>query len=800
MRGKILLGVLFVLATSVVCSDRPASEEIETFDQAATVPSGFTDLAVASGLSNPTLMEFAPDGRLFVSEQGGNLRIIKNGTLLSTPFLHLGVSTTGERGLLGVAFDPNFANSTADRWVYVYHTETSGPHNQVSRFKVSATNPDVADMSTRQNILDLPATLCTCGFHNGGSIHFGKDGKLYVSVGESTVGSRAQSTSTTMGKVLRINRDGSIPGDNPLMSVGSVTGGNKAIFAMGFRNPFTFAVQPGTGRMFVNDVGANSMEEIDDLKPLDPAQASSGFKPAGNYGWPSAEGTGGSSGFTRPIYAYDHGHGCAITGGAFYNPEVIRFPSSKVGHYFFGDYCNGAIKELSPSAPSGTNGAPTFASGVGKVTDIKISSDGALYYLNHTSGTVRKIVSNSNPAPIITDQPSDAKVAVGEPASFTVGASGSGTLAFQWQRGGVNVGGATSATFALGVTSVGDDGARFRCIVSNAAGSVTSSEATLSVVNGTRPSLAITAPTPGFTYSAGDTIAFAGTASDAEDGDLTAAMTWSIDFFHDDGNPHFHPVMPPTVEPSGSFVAAPDIETSPNVAYRVTLAATDSTGLSSSTFVMVQPNKVEITLASDPPGLQVSLDSTAPVTTPFVFTGVVGVLRVIAAPTPQTLGGKSFAFDSWSDGGGSSHTISTPSTDGVFTATFHEVPNVIFEAEAASFKGPIVTTKHPGFTGTGYLDFQNSTGDFVQWSVDAAAAGARAMNVRYANGGSGTISVRVTVNGTNLPTNLSMPFTGSGWTVWKTASFTANLNAGTNTVRLTTIGSGQPNVDHLQVQ
>jgi hypothetical protein len=542
------------------------------------------------------------------------------------------------------------------------------------------------------------------------------------------------------------------------------------------------------------------MEEIDDLKPLDPAQAGAGFKPAGNYGWPGAEGTNGSSGFTRPVYAYDHGHGCAITGGAFYNPDVVAFPSSKVGHYFFADYCNGAIKELNPSAPSSTNNAPTFASGVGKVTDIAIGSDGALYYLNHTSGTVRKIVSNSNPAPVITDQPANAKVAVGEPASFTVGASGSGTLAFQWQRDGVNVPGATAATIALAATSVGDDGARFRCRVSNSAGTVTSSEATLSVVDGHRPVLAITSPAPDVTYGGGDTISFAGSATDAEDGDLTAAMTWTVDFFHDDGNPHVHPVMPATVEPSGSFVAAPDIETSPHVAYRITLSATDSTGLASSTSVMVHPKEVQITLASDPPGLQVSLDSTAPVATPFVFTGVVGVFRVIGVPTPQTLGGKSYAFGSWSDGGGASHTITTPGADATFTATFQEITSVTLEAEAASFKGPIVTTKHPGFTGTGYLDFQNSSGDFVEWTVNAASAGSRAMNIRYANGGSGTISVRVTVNGTNLPSNLSMPFTGSGWTVWRPASFTASLIAGKNTVRITTIGAGQPNVDHLQVQ
>src|SRR5206468_403549 len=114
-----------------------------------------------------------------------------------------------------------------------------------------------------------------------------------------------------------------------------------------------------------------------------------------------------------------------------------------------------------------------------------------------------------------------------------------------------------------------------------------------------------TAPASSVKYSAGDTIGFAGTATDAEDGNLRAAMTWTVDFFHNDGNPHFHPVMPATVEPSGSFVAARDVETSPNVAYRITLSATDSSGLESSTSIMVQPNKVDVTLASDPSGLLV---------------------------------------------------------------------------------------------------------------------------------------------------------------------------------------------------
>src|SRR5262249_53666400 len=123
----------------------------------------------------------------------------------------------------------------------------------------------------------------------------------------------------------------------------------------------------------------------------------------------------------------------------------------------------------------------------------------------------------------------------------------------------------------------------------------------------------------------------------------------------------------------------------------------------------------------------------------------------------------------------------------------------VLEAENAVFMGPAVSKKHTGFTGTGYLDFQNSSGDFVEWAANVASAGNHSLAVRYANGGSGSISVRGTVNGMNLPASLAMPVTGSGWTVWSMANFSANLKAGSNSIRLTTIGAGQPNVDHLHV-
>src|SRR5688500_548474 len=217
---------------------------------AATLPAGFTETQVATGLTNPTAMEFAPDGRLFVCQQAGQLRVIKNGVLLAIPFLSLTVDPSGERGLLGIAFDPNFATNN---FVYVYYTATTTPrHNRVSRFTA---NGDVAVAGSEVAILDLD-NLSSATNHNGGAIHFGPDGKLYVAVGENANGSNSQTLNNRLGKMLRINPDGSIPTDNPFYN--TATGLNRAIWSMGLRNPYTFAFQRTTGRMFINDVGQST--------------------------------------------------------------------------------------------------------------------------------------------------------------------------------------------------------------------------------------------------------------------------------------------------------------------------------------------------------------------------------------------------------------------------------------------------------------------------------------------------------------------------------------------------------------
>ena len=347
---------------------------------AATLPSGFTETQVASGMSNPTAMTFAPDGRLFVLQQGGQVRVIKNNTLLATPFLTVPVNSSGERGLLGIAFDPNFAQN---QFVYLYYTVATTPiHNRVSRFTA---NGDVAVAGTEVVILDLE-NLSSATNHNGGAIHFGPDGKLYIAVGENANASNAQTLTNRLGKMLRINADGSLPTDNPFHT--TATGANRAIWSLGLRNPFTFSFQPGTGRMFINDVGQSSWEEIN--------EGSAGA----NYGWPATEGYTNDPTYRSPIYAYENaGSNCAITGGAFYNPVTTQFPNDYVGDYFFADYCGNWIKRLDATTGSVTD----FASGISRPVDLAVAADGSLYYLARGEGAVFKVQSTTTPTDLIVN-------------------------------------------------------------------------------------------------------------------------------------------------------------------------------------------------------------------------------------------------------------------------------------------------------------------------------------------------------------------------------------------------------------
>src|SRR5215216_1055963 len=218
--GLLLTAILCVLAIVLL---------FETPSDAAEVPDGFAVTQVATGMTSVTRMELLPDGRILVLQQDGKIRVIENGVLRSTPFLTLDVDSFSEHGLLGIALDPAF---TTNHFFYVYYTaKTPVLHNRVSRFTAGTS----ADPASEVVIFELDDLKGELGWHQGGNLRFGPDGKLYIAVGDDRNGANSQSTANLFGKVLRINSDGSIPTDNPYFQ--STAGKNRAIWALGLRNP-----------------------------------------------------------------------------------------------------------------------------------------------------------------------------------------------------------------------------------------------------------------------------------------------------------------------------------------------------------------------------------------------------------------------------------------------------------------------------------------------------------------------------------------------------------------------------------
>lgn len=649
-------GRLFTVAATVsaiAACETPRLERsvdgIDVHKSAATLLSGFVDEQVTEGLENATAMAFAPDGRIFVTEQRGTVRVVKNGALLATPFVTVSVDDAGERGLLGLTFDPEFASNG---FVYVYYTATTpAVHNRISRFTASG---DVAVAGSERILLELD-NLASATNHNGGALHFGADGKLYVAVGENSDGDNAQSTANLLGKMLRLNADGTIPTDNPFFA--TTSGNRRAIWALGLRNPFTFDVQPGTGTIFINDVGHSVWEEIN--------QGVAGA----NYGWPTTEGPTNDARFRSPLHSYGHGTsastGCAITGGAFYNPPTATFPASYTGKYFFADFCGGWIRLFDPA----TGNASAFASNVPNPVDLRVGSDGALYYLARGTGTIGRIRATATAiAPSITAQPQSQTRAVGQAAEFSVTAAGSAPLSYQWQRDGVNISGATGDRYTLPQVSASDGGASFRVVVSNGVGTVTSASATLTVTSDQAPVAAIVTPAAGETYAAGTVVSYGGSGTDPETGELPAtAFSWSVVFHHDS---HTHPFLGPVTGVTGGSFTIPDRgETATNVFYRVHLTVTDPSGLTHTTFQDLRPRTAVLSLATSPAGLQVTVDG-QPVTTPASITSVVGMIRTLGVVSPQTSAGTTYAFTSWSDSGAATHDVTTPEQGGTYVATY----------------------------------------------------------------------------------------------------------------------------------
>ena len=745
---------------------------------AQTFPTNFAGFQVATGL-DPVGMDVAPDGRVFLAEKNGKVRIVKNGTLLATPFVAIpNVDNFNERGLLKVVLDPNF---TTNNFLYVYYTYkaagSSVSNNRVSRFTATG---DVAVSGSEKVLIDIDP-LGSVGYHNGGGLAI-KEGKLFISVGENTVAENAQSLITLKGKILRINLDGSIPTDNPFYS--TATGTNRAIWALGLRNPFRLATQPGTSKLFINDVGNSSWEEINEGV-------------AGkNYGWPGIEGVRTSqtppTNYQDPFYAYDHSQGCSITAGAFYNPTMAKFPMAYVGKYFFGDYCNGWLKTIDPI----TKAVANFAAGINRPLDVAVANDGTLYFIarggitggsdaantSSTNGVLWRVDYTGNGAPVIAVQPTSKTVSVGQSVTFTTVASGNPAPSYQWQRNGVTILGATSPSYTLTNPALTDNGANYKVVVSNSVGSATSNEATLLVITNQLPVATINTPTSGAKYAGGDIISFSGTGSDGEDGNLPAsAFTWKVDLYHFDSPAHVHPAMEPTSGiTSGSFTIPTQMETSANVLFRLFLTVTDSKGATTTVSRDVVPITSTITLATSPAGLALKLDGST-VTAPYSFTGVSRIIRSLEAVSPQTIGGITYTFSSWSNGGSRLQNLSTPGTTTTLTANF--VPSTggstgivaggVYELEPQNALGKRLDVRALSTADQAIVElYQSNSGPNQRWKFIAKGTELYELEPQHAPG------KRLDVAGRSAGDNIKVQtYTSNGGSnqVWKLIDLGGNI-------------------------
>ena len=661
---------------------------------AITLPSGFTDEAVVS-IGGPTALAFTPDGRLLVTTQPGQLYVYQqDGTLLGKA-LDLAsptnvICSNSERGLLGVAVDPQFA-TPGNNFIYVYYTFNNAGTcvNRVSRYTLSTSN-----VASGQTVLitNIPSTA---GNHNAGDVQFGKDGYLYVSVGDggcdyagnsgcAGANDAARDQHSLVGKILRITRDGTIPNDNPFTGAGTAdcratggtTAGNKCreTFAWGLRNPFRIAFDPNDGgtRFFINDVGQNTWEEID----LGQAGA--------DYGWNVREGfcANGSTtdcgpppaGMTNPVHTYGRTVGASITGGAFV--PFGLWPADYDGDYLFSDYVSGKIFRIEPS---GAGPRSEFATGLGGSSAVHLrfgprAGGQALYYTTYAGGgEVRRIyfsATNGVPTADVTASPTSGS------APLTVDFDGSGSsdpdgdsLTWLWEFGDGQTATTPTPTTSHSYGAAGSYTASLR--VRDSRNATSAPDTVVITVGNTPPSPTIVSPAAGATFTVGQTVTVTGSATDVQDGTINpATFQWTVLRRH---GTHTHPWFSGTGNNLTFTAPAPeDLAATTNSSLEISLTATDSGGLSGTAQRNLQPRTVAITLATNPSGLNLTVNGTT-VTGPTTITSWQGWTLSLSAPSPQ---GR-YNFWSWSDGGAQSHSIVTPAAPTTYTARFKKgkVPN-----------------------------------------------------------------------------------------------------------------------------
>jgi glucose/arabinose dehydrogenase len=658
----------------------------------AAVPASFTDTALFN-VAAPTAIAFTPDGRMLIATQGGQLRVANAQGQLQ-PNAAVGVPqvcTNSERGLLGVAVDPQFATN---KFVYLYYTTsaTGACRNRVSRWILSDAN-----QATNETIL-IDRIHSTAGNHNAGDLNFGTDGNLYVSVGDggcdyatptncAGVNDAARDHHVLLGKILRIDRDGAIPAGNPFTGAGtgrcnvtgSTTAGNwcQETWAWGLRNPYRFAFDPNSpDRVYINDVGQGLREEIDN-----------GVAGA-DYGWNIREGTCANpalgpsncgspppAGMTNPVFDYGRSDGCvSITGGAFV-PNDAGWPAAYLGKYLFADYGCGKIFRLDPSGSTFVRTDFATGLGSGSATHLEFgpfAGGQALYYTTYAGGgQVRRVsftAANTPPNASLAANPSSG------PAPLSVAFNGSASsdpdagdtiVNYEWTFGDGSAVANTSTPTTSHTYAAGNWTASLR--VTDNRGGVSAPATVLISAGNSPPTAVIDSPPNNTTFAVGQTVTVTGHATDPQDQNPT--LTWTVLRRHDQ---HTHPWASGTgLTVSFPFPPPEDLSAVDTSWIEVHLTATDSGGLSHTVSRTYLPRKVSLTLAATPAGPSPTLNGSS-VTPPFTFTSWQGWVITLGAPN-QTIGTTKWRFVSWSDGGAQTHTVTTSATDTTYTAAFRKV-------------------------------------------------------------------------------------------------------------------------------
>ena len=648
----------------------------------AAPPDFVNETVIGSGINLPTFMEFLPDGRMLAGGFDGTIWVAQAGasTVDPTPFLTLtnmfgdDIIAGGERGLVGITLDPNFATNG---YFYIFYTAQTPQRDRVSRFTAVGNTADPAS----EVVIWQGGAISDSTDHHGGGLAFGPDGKFYITTGDNGNPPSSQSLTSDHGKILRVNPDGTVPTDNPFFDG---AGPNiDSIWAYGLRNPYRIHFDVPTGRLLIGDVGGNDPSVAKEEVNL-------GIRGA-EYGWPNSEGAC-SAPCTSPLYFYPHnGRDASITGGLVY--RASQFPSEYQGVYFYGDYAQNWIRYLTFDGNGNVTGSVNFEPTNGTLdgpygdpVEFKVGPDGSLYYVDFgwdpvdNAATIRRIryaAANLPPTVVAASIPTEGL----PPLSVNFSSSGSfdpegQPLSYLWTFGD----GATSTQ--PNPVHVYTQTGLFNAQLSVSDGVTTVPSSIIPISVGNKPIASITGPANGATFVAGDTITFAGTASDIEDGALSpGAFSWTVLFHHDS---HVHPFITSLTGTTSSSFIIPTSghDFSGATSYEIILTVADSNGLQDTTSATVYPDKVNLLFDTSPTGLALTFDGVNK-TAPFVIDALKGFVYTVGAPD-QSGGGASYTFVSWSDGGTQTHVIATPSTAQNYLATFDVMPiaNVQFDGAA----------------------------------------------------------------------------------------------------------------------